>query len=264
MNYKEDFPMRDKIKSLIKQFFAAMHVDAFYKKRDYHYVPDYFGKSAHKQQDIRNIPVFGELAHKVIQDGRASLYYDRLFTIYQILSNWAVRKGAETETLNMVEVGVYKGGTSYFIALLAERLGLPISHFCFDTFRGHAVEDINVTLETSHRPLMFGDTSLESVRQYLFQFNNVNIYQGRIQDTAHILRDTSLHFVHLDMDIYEPTVFALHFFAERMVAGGVILLDDYGFVTCPGVEAAVREFNSSHTGYFGTALLSGQYILVKL
>jgi hypothetical protein len=256
--------MRDKVKSLIKRFLATLHVEVFYKKRDYHYVPDYFGKSAHKQQDIRNVPVFGELAHKVIQDGRASLYYDRFFTIYQILSNLTVRKGSGTETLNTVEVGVYKGGTSYFIALLAERLGLPISHFCFDTFHGHAAEDINVAVETSHRPSMFGDTSLESVRQYLFQFNNVSLYQGRIQDTASVLRDTPIHFVHLDMDIYEPTAFALRFFAERMVAGGVILLDDYGFVTCPGIEAAVREFNSSHTGYFGVALLSGQYILVKL
>ena len=72
-----------------------------------------------------------------------------------------------------------------------------------------------------------------------------------------------MHFVHLDMDIYEPTIFALKFFNDRLVKGGVILLDDYGFDTCPGIPRAVQEFTETQPGYFGMSLLTGQYLLIK-
>lgn len=256
--------MKAKLKSWLWAFLRLLKIDAFYRKPGYHYVPDYFGRSAHKQLDIRTIPVFGETAGKIIQDGRVSLYFDRLYTVYQILFNWNIRTKNGREVLNTAEVGVYKGGTSYFIASIAKQMGMPIRHFCFDTFEGHAAEDINLSVETSHFPHAFNDTSFDSVKDYLKYFENVSVHKGRIQDTAHILKDSFMHFVHLDMDIYEPTLYALQFFNDRMVQGGVVLLDDYGFETCPGIEKAVNEFLSMHSNYFGTALLSGQFILVKL
>lgn len=256
--------MKAKLKSWLWAFLRLLKIDAFYRKPGYHYVPDYFGRSAHKQLDIRTIPLFGETAGKIIQDGRVSLYFDRLYTVYQILFNWNIRTKNGREVLNTAEVGVYKGGTSYFIASIAKQMGMPIRHFCFDTFEGHAAEDINLSVETSHFPHAFNDTSFDSVKDYLKYFENVSVHKGRIQDTAHILKDSFMHFVHLDMDIYEPTLYALQFFNDRMVQGGVVLLDDYGFETCPGIEKAVNEFLSMHSNYFGTALLSGQFILVKL
>lgn len=255
--------MKSRLKSMVWAIFRLIGIDAFFRKPGHHYVPDYFGKSAHKQKDMRTLPIFGDLAGKVIRDGRSSLYYDRLFTVYQIVAHLSsfARTG---QTINLAEVGVYKGGTSFFIASLAERLNMQIRHYCFDTFEGHAAEDINSAVEISHIPGAFNDTSFESVKEYLAQFKNVDIYKGRFQDTSHHVQDTPMHFVHLDMDIYEPTIFALKFFDGRLVKGGVILLDDYGFETCPGIEKAVEEFTAVHAHYFGTSLLSGQYMLVKL
>ena len=132
--------MKAKLKSWLWAFLRLLKIDAFYRKPGYHYVPDYFGRSAHKQLDIRTIPVFGETAGKIIQDGRVSLYFDRLYTVYQILFNWNIRTKNGREVLNTAEVGVYKGGTSYFIASIAKQMGMPIRHFCFDTFEGHAAE----------------------------------------------------------------------------------------------------------------------------
>ena len=255
------------IKNSFLAFLRAMlqvfGLAVFVKKDDKHYVSDYFGKSAHKQKDIRTLPVFGELAMKVITSGRSSLYYDRLFTIYQIVSRLSLinRKG---QPMNLAEVGVYKGGTSFFIAALAEQLNLPLHLYCFDTFEGHAAEDINKSVEIAHVPGAFNDTSFEAVKSYLSQFKNVDIYKGRFQDTSPVLDNAQTHFVHLDMDIYEPTIFALRFFSERLVAGGVMLLDDYGFETCPGIEKAVKEFSSDNADYFGIPLMSGQYMFVKI
>ena len=55
---------------------------------------------------------------------KSLLYYDRLYTIYQALSNLKVR-GAGTN-IDMAEVGVYKGGTSYFILSVVESLELGL------------------------------------------------------------------------------------------------------------------------------------------
>jgi hypothetical protein len=256
--------MKSWLKALVWAIFRLIGIDAFFRKPDHHYVPDYFGKSSHKQLDIRTLPIFGKMAGKVIQDGRATLYYDRLFTIFQIVSNLNVRAKQDGQVVQTVEVGVYKGGTSYFVASLAEKLDMQIHHHCFDTFEGHAAEDINKTIEIGHKPTNFNDTSFDSVTEYLKRFTNVEIYKGRIQDTARAIQDVPMHFVHLDMDIYEPTIFALKFFDERMIKGGVILLDDYGFATCPGIERAVNEFMAYSQNYFGIALISGQYLLVRL
>ena len=207
--------------------------------------------------------MFGKLAGTVIASGRSSLYYDRLFTIYQILSRLHSfnEKG---QPLNLAEVGVYKGGTSFFMASLAEELDMHMRLYCFDTFEGHAAQDINNSVEVAHIPGAFNDTSFEAVKGYLSQFKNAEVYKGRIQDTSPVLNDALMHFVHLDMDIYEPTIFALRFFSERLVCGGVILLDDYGFETCPGIEKAVNEFSAGTTDYLGVALMSGQYLFVKV
>jgi hypothetical protein len=41
--------------------------------------------------------------------------------------------------------------------------------------------------------------------------------------------------------IFEPTSEALAFFGPRMVPGGLIVCDDYGFETCPGARRAMDE-----------------------
>lgn len=256
--------LKNFILKILRFVFSLFGLDVFVRNTQNHYVADYFGKSFHKQKNIRSLPVFGEFATTVINSGYSSLYYDRLFTIFQIFEYLKDSVYKKNIILQTVEVGVYKGGTSYFMASLAERFNFQYHHSCFDTFEGHAQEDINTTVEKSHFAGAFNDTSFASVKEYLGKFENINLYKGRFQDTSSVLQNTQVHFVHLDMDIYEPTIYALKFFDEHLVKGGVILLDDYGFETCPGIEKAVVEFKSTNSSYFGFALLSGQYMFVKL
>ena len=46
----------------------------------------------------------------------------------------------------------------------------------------------------------------------------------------------------IDLDLYEGVRDSLGFFYPRMAPGGVIVLDDYGFASCPGARAAADEF----------------------
>jgi O-methyltransferase len=251
------------LRSWLRYLGGAVGVAAYAHRPSYHYVPDYFGRAAHKQIDIRQAPVFGELATEVIRTGRSSLYYDRLNTIFQLLLQ--LKATAEPgRKINSAEVGVYKGGTSFFIVSAAERLGLNVTHRCFDTFEGHAALDINAAIDSTHRPAHFSDASYEDVQRYLGRYPNVIIYKGRFQDTCRKLGARTIQFAHLDMDIYGPTLFALNYLDRNLRVGGIMLVDDYGFVTCPGIELAVNEFSADHPHYFGLSLLTGQYVLVKL
>lgn len=238
-------------------------VDIYPRRAGYHYVPDIYGHAAFKQIPLTEIPVFSELASQVIRGRRSTLYYDRLHTIFQTLS-YLQTQFEVSEKLNLVEVGVYKGGTSYFIASVAKHFKLRATHHAFDTFEGHAAQDINSFVDTAHLPAKFSDTEFEAVKTYLSDFENVLVFKGRFQDTAHELHNKNIHFVHFDVDIHDPTAFGLQFFHKQLAPGGVIIVDDYGFTTCPGVKKAVDEFVADTPGYFSLSLLTGQYVLVKL
>ncbi len=245
----------------LRKVFQFFRLDVFPWKPDYHYVPDFYGRTAYKHVDIRTLPVFGELATEIIQQGRTSLYFDRLYTIYQAILNVS-RLPSNAPQLVFAEVGVYKGGTSKFIAGIARSLAIPFRHYGFDTFEGHVGVDIR-DIDGDHTSQLFGDTSLETVSAYLVDDPEITLFKGRFQDTCHKFEHTTFHFVHLDVDLYEPTLQALTFFADRIVQGGILIVDDYGFSTCRGIEKALQEFLVVRSDFLYIHLLSGQMILIK-
>jgi O-methyltransferase len=251
---------------MVDSYLARHGMVAYAKKPNHHYVPDYYGKSAIKQIDVRAVEGFGQLASEVIEHRRSYHYYDRLYVLFQAVRHLK-HLDAVKGRFNLAEVGVYKGGTSYFMAGTARVCGIENADlYAFDTFEGHASEDLTpgFDLEDVHTPGLFGDTDFEAVKDYLKEFPNVRITKGRIQDTCHLVEHNQFHCVHLDMDIYEPTRLSLDFFHERLVPGGVIVVDDYGYTTCPGVAKAVDEFLALRCGYFFLHLLSGQCVLTKV
>lgn len=69
-------------------------------------------------------------------------------------------------------------------------------------------------------------------------------------------------FVHIDVDLYQPIRNSLEFFYNRMLPGGIIVFDDYGFTFFPGAKKAVDEFMQNKNDFF-IALPSGQAFLIK-
>lgn len=65
-------------------------------------------------------------------------------------------------------------------------------------------------------------------------YANLELHEGDLFETLPaFLRQnpaTKVALLHLDLDVYEPTAFALEALAPHMVKGGLIVLDDYGLV----------------------------------
>lgn len=68
--------------------------------------------------------------------------------------------------------------------------------------------------------------------------------------------------MYIDVDLYQPILDSLKFFYKRMIPGGIMVFDDYGFTFFPGAKKAVDEFMSDKDDFF-IALPSGQAFLIK-
>jgi len=69
--------------------------------------------------------------------------------------------------------------------------------------------------------------------------------------------------VHVDVDLFEPTAARLEFFYPRLVSGGMIVCDDYGFTTCPGARKACDDFCAKTPQQTVIHLTTGQGIIMK-
>lgn len=122
----------------------------------------------------------------------------------------------------MAEAGVFKGGSA---RLICEDKGDAPLHL-FDVFetlqQGSGPEGADVRRH-------FGPVHgrLAEVRQLLAPYSNVHVHAGLFPETSRGLEDLRFSFVHLDLDLPTPTAAALEFFHPRLVAGGILVGDDY-------------------------------------
>jgi O-methyltransferase len=246
---------REQIRQLVEgQERIAGDAELLRQAREY----DYYWKDAFKKIDIRTIVPFGEIAGRVIRDRRTYLNVDRLYTLWQAVESLPSAARA------VAEVGVYRGGSAWFLAETLRRAGREIPFYVCDTFQGHV--DVDESVDGLHRPgTQFTRVKAEKVAKYLRGFPFVHMEVGDIRETAPTFAgETAFGLVHLDVDVYPITRFCLDFFSSRMTSGGVIVLDDYGTTTCEGVKKAVDEFRTDNPGFRVLHLLTGQAVVTKL
>jgi len=134
------------------------------------------------------------------------------------------------------EVGVYKGETARMIHAMDPSRQL----FLFDTFSGFTEGDLALERSDNLKRVDFRDTSVEEVSRH-FQSKNIRFIQGTFPETTAGLSEQAYALVHLDADLYRPTLEGLKYFYPRLSKGGVIIMHDYNH-DWEGVRKAVDEF----------------------
>ena len=141
---------------------------------------------------------------------------------------------------DFAELGVYRGLTARLIHQYAPERTLHL----FDTFSGFDEGDIEEPTQLGH----FSDTSVRVVLSTIEPHGNVIVHAGRFPATVtHEIEQTEFAFVHLDADLFEPTMAGLEFFYPRVPSGGVIVIHDYN--AWPGPRRAVEEFFSGRRDF---------------
>lgn len=136
------------------------------------------------------------------------------------------------------ELGVYQGETAKMIHEMAPDRSLHL----FDTFEGFTREDLqNESATNPNLGTDFSDTTAEQVKKFIDGNENIFLHAGHFPATTATCKEEKYAFVHLDADLYQPTLAGLMYFYLRLAPGGLILIHDYNH-TWNGVMRAVDEF----------------------
>ena len=160
---------------------------------------------------------------------------------------------------DIVECGVWKGGSMMLVAKTLIRLrAVDKKLFLFDTFEGMSdpgSEDVSTVNQQTARDLlnksdkMQGNnvwcySTLDEVKQNLAKTNypsqNTFYFKGKVEDTLPEPSLGKISLLRLDTDWYESTRHELETLYDRLVTGGVLIIDDYGHWS--GSRKAVDEF----------------------
>ena len=181
---------------------------------------------------------------------------ERNFTVYQMIKvHNEIFKNRRT---NIIEFGVDRGGT---LSTICSFVKSNTKIFALDSFGFYADEiKKGVTDYDSHylgkyKPFTkdsrfknFDYLSLEKeLNEDLIKKNsNLDIikcfFPTKIDnDKEKEINSLKYSFVHIDFDLYKPTLEVIQFIKSRLENNAIILIDDYNFINQEGVKCAVRD-----------------------
>lgn len=166
----------------------------------------------------------------------------------------------------IVECGVFKGVSLLTFTKMVEifcpgdTLKRVIGFDTFEGFPGLVEEDGPPLPQRDKVPGGFNANSFYPVLQQIVditqrdsmipRFKRVELCKGDVRDTipAYVENNPGLRIslLHLDMDLYEPTLTALKYLYPLVVSGGVVLLDEYAMDSFAGESKAFDEYFSDN------------------
>lgn len=240
---------------------------------------DYKDKISQAYQEIRKQPAWHQpatpniLHHRVLpyatyspwlndfefQDIFRKIESSTLVDIYRCYELWQFAKQSINLEGDILEVGVWRGGTGALIAQAVRCSQKQV--YLADTFNG-------VVKAGDNDPVYQGgehaDTSLFLAKSLTekIELKNVQFLQGIFpEETAEKIRG-DLALVHCDVDVYSSAKDVFTWSKSKLSSGGAIIFDDYGFSTCEGVTALVNEIRNDDEFTF-VHNLNGHAILIK-
>jgi hypothetical protein len=157
---------------------------------------------------------------------------------------------------DFVECGVWKGGNIILLKKLIHKFNFKKKIYGFDTFEGMVEPtsyDVNYNDKSAkkmfdehkEKKIGFAMCSLEEVRKNIIKNTNVDnilLIKGKVENTLKIKKNLpkKISILRLDTDFYESTKIELEILFPKLVKGGVLIVDDYGF--WKGSKKAVDEY----------------------
>jgi O-methyltransferase len=176
---------------------------------------------------------------------------------------------------DFAECGCAAGYSTYMIARTMEKTGRTDELLVFDSFEGlserteedRRLSPRHVDLYRIQADLAAGTaifhSPLEHTQANLARFPFIRFYKGWIPERFAEVAARTFAFVHIDVDLYEPTRASLEFFWPRLARGGAIQVDDYNITDWPGAKAAVDEFRARNKPSFFHEIALGGAFLIK-
>jgi|LakMenEpi03Aug12_release.lakeMendotaPanAssembly.Ray.scaffolds.fasta_scaffold26399_1 hypothetical protein len=149
--------------------------------------------------------------------GEASLFVNKKGGYFQFVMS----KVLKTKKGLWFEFGVREGHSAKFFASFANKFGLNSKLYAFDSFEGlrNVWSAVGVT-----------SGSFQLNKKPPKDIKNCEFIIGWIEDTLDEFLDSHpgpITFVHFDLDVYQPTKFALEAISNRLIPGSIIMFDEF-------------------------------------
>ena len=189
---------------------------------------------------------------------KTALSKDRLHIIEQILRLQFRR----SQSSAFMEFGIYEGGVTKMMLDLNKEYERKNRVYAVDSFEGvrGALKDSD-----NHENGDYACHNIESAKEYI---KGAEVFQGIIPDilTKIHLYSRDVVFAHIDLDVYLPTLRTIEWVDwHSSTYNAMMIVDDYGLETCPGVKQAVDEFMAGPSGVRWALIYlpTGQALLIK-
>jgi O-methyltransferase len=157
---------------------------------------------------------------------------------------------------DIVECGVWRGGSMHAVARTLDSVGDHSRDlYLFDTYEGMpppSEKDTRMDGTTAQELLDKGTRSQtiwayatlgdvkEGFASVPYPAERIHYVEGKVEDTIPDHAPESIALLRLDTDWYESTKHELEHLYSRLVSGGVLIIDDYGY--WKGSQQATDEF----------------------
>jgi len=192
----------------------------------------------------------------------------RYYSLYQIAEYVSMQPNFKNS--NIAECGVWKGHSAFMISKIFKKNNFFGEFHIFDSFEGGLSDktknDTNLIRKMSNYDNKFESkifsSTLVEVKKTLKTFNFVKYFPGWIPDCFPKKITRNYSFVHIDVDLYKPTLDSLIFFWDKLEKNGYIVVDDYGSSQFPGATKAVDCFlKNKEISFFYKVPLGGCFII---
>jgi O-methyltransferase len=164
-----------------------------------------------------------------------------MLDIFRLYELWSLTREAAKIDGDILEVGVWRGGSGVMLAGAAREYGIDATVFLCDTFTGVVKAG---SKDGMYKGGEHSDTSVDMVRELAGKAGacNIEILQGIFpEETGNLISDRTFRLVHIDVDVYDSTAEIVDWVWSRMPSGGIIVMDDYGSITCSGITTFMEE-----------------------
>lgn len=176
---------------------------------------------------------------------------------YRCHELWSLVRNTARLPGDLMEIGVWRGGTALVLGMAGD--GTPLH--LFDTFEG--VVGSVPGKDTLYVGGEHADASAGQVAELLARHGvgDVRLHSGISPDATGAACPDAIRLCHIDVDTYGSAQACLAHVWPRVVTGGVVVFDDYGFWGCEGVTRLVNEKAPSDALLVHN--LNGHALLVK-
>lgn len=177
---------------------------------------------------------------------------------YRCYELWSIAQQLQEANGDILEVGVWRGGTAGILAC-ANKSGKGSLYFA-DTFKGVVKAGPQDTL---YKGGEHANTSVEIVVQLLdrLKVKDYRFLTGIFPDDFKNFPSAAIKICHIDVDTYLSAKEVVDFIWPKLVTGGMIIFDDYGFFGCEGVTRYVNKLKLPGARFVYN--LNGHALLIK-